>query len=377
MDVMGTIQYLLARLTMAAILATGVLAPVAATAAGIIETSIFAVQGVEVDVTGPDAAAAKNQALIDAQVKAFVTLAEKLGNFSLVEAVKSYEPKQVLPYLRSLSIEEESISPGRYKGRLTVRFLPSKIKALYGEFGVKVAAEQGPVFLVLPIWTADGLQVLWEDNPWRQGFSLLRAEQSTVPLLVPLGDAEDRSLLAVTDAINGDKVRLEGIRRRYDADVVVVAFAEAAEGGVRARMQGDSPLGMLNFDKVYISESGTIADSAALAAQRFHTVMVEKFRSGAGRTADTDAEAQAKAERKKRKSLSVSIPFAGPSEWNGLRSRILSTPGVLGLDVASLDGNGAVVSLSYTGTLDEVQSSMQASGLRFSRVGGVWVVTQM
>jgi hypothetical protein len=142
-------------------------------------------------------------------------------------------------------------------------------------------------------------------------------------------------------------------------------------------MQGDSPLGKLNFDKVYISESGTIADSAALAAQRFHTVMVEKFRSGAGRTADTDAEAQAKAERKKRKSLSVSIPFAGPSEWNGLRSRILSTPGVLGLDVASLDGNGAVVSLSYTGTLDEVQSSMQASGLQFSRVGGVWVVTQM
>ena len=375
---MGTVPKLFRALILAALLAAGVvqLVPIARSA-GIIETSIFAVQGVEVDVTGPDAASAKNQALVDVQMKAFVMLAERLGNAELVEAVRQFEAKQVLPYLRSLSIEEESISPGRYKGKLTVRFLPSKIRPLYSEYGVKVAGEQGPIFLILPVWTADGVKVLWGDTTWRTALLNLKAEQSMVPLLVPLGDAEDRSLLSVTDAINGDRLKLEAIRRRYDADVVVVAYAEAAEGGVRAKMQGDSPLGKLNFDKVYISESGTIQDSANLAAQRFHTVMVEKFRSGAGKVAAANAEAQAQGERKKRKALSVSIPFAGPSEWNGLRSRILSTPGVVGLDVSSLDGDGAVVSLAYTGTLEEMQSSMQASGLQISRVGGVWVVTQL
>lgn len=341
-------------------------------AAGIIETSVFAVTGVAVDVTGPDAASAKNQALIDAQMKAFSQLAERLGNAELVKEVSGYEAKQVLPYLKSLSIEEESLSPGRYQGKLTVRFLPEKIRSLYHEFGIKVPIDQGPSFLVLPVWAADGVQVLWGDTPWQKAFKGLNAQQSDIPLIVPLGDADDRSTISVTDAINGDKVKLEAMRRRYDVAVVVVAFGELAEGGVRARMSGDSPLGKLNFDKVYIAETGTIDDSAALAAQRFHAVMVEKWKSGGAKVASGGA-----GQGGERNSLSVSIPFAGPSEWNGLRSRILSTPGILGLDVSSLAGDGAVVNLTFAGTLDDMQQSLQSTGLQLARVGGAWVVSQM
>jgi hypothetical protein len=345
--------------------------------AGIIETSVFAVQGVTVDVTDTDAATAKNKALVEVQLKAFKQLAERLGNSELLEAVSAYTDKQVLPYLKSLSIEQESVSPGRYQGTFTVRFLPNRVRSLYSGFGVKVAGAQGPVFLVLPIWTQDGAQVLWAETPWRRAFERLNAAQATVPLLVPLGDAEDRELIGVTDAVNGDKVKLEAIRRRYDAAVVVVAYAELAEGGVKATLQGDSPLGKLNFDKVYIADSGTTDDSAALAAERFHTVLTDKFKSGATQVAEQDEAAQTKSEKSKRKVLSVSVPFAGPSQWNGLRSRILSTPGVVGLDVSSLGADGAVVSLAYTGTVEEMQSSLQASGLQLGRVAGVWVVSQI
>lgn len=345
-----------------------------ARAAGIIETSVFAVPGVSVDVTAPDAASAKNQALVDAQMKAFVQLAERIGSPELVQEVSKYETKQVLPYLKSLSIEEEAITPGRYQGKLTVRFLPEKIRKLYGEFGVDVAADQGPSFLVLPVWTSDGVQVLWGDTPWQQAFKALNAQQSAIPLFVPLGDTEDRSTLSVTDVINGDRVKLEALRRRYDAAVVVVAYGEAAEGGVRGMLSGDSPLGRLNFDKVYVAESGTLEDSAALAAQRFHAVMVEKWKADGAKTASISG---GMGEDGQGNTISVSVPFAGPSEWNGLRSRILSTPGILGLDVSTLAGDGAVVNLSYSGTLDEMQLSLQATGLQLAQVGGVWVVSQL
>jgi hypothetical protein len=371
MDLMGIIARLL-RVAMALL----VLA-LPAHAAGIIETSVFAVQGVGVDVTDTDAATAKNKALVDVQMKAFVQLAERLGNAELVDAVSKYEAKQILPFLKSLSIEQESVSPGRYQGTFTVRFLPNRIRALYADFGVKVAGEQGPSFLILPVWTQDGVQTLWGDTPWLRAFKNLNAQQAAIPLLVPLGDAEDRELISVTDAVNGDKVKLEAIRRRYDAAAVVVAYAEIAQGGVRATMTGDSPLGKLNFEKVYIADSGTTDDSAALAAQRFHTVMLEKFKSGAAVVAANEAAEKAKNESSKRKVMSISVPFAGPSEWNGLRSRLLSTPGVVGLDVSSLGADGAVVSLAYTGTVEEMQSSLQASGLQLGRVAGVWVVSQI
>ncbi len=342
-------------------------------AAGPVETSIFAVQGVEVDVTDTDADTAKNKALIEVQIKAFRMLAERLGNQSIVDSVAKYEEKQVLVFLKSLSIEEESISPGRYKGKLTVRFLPNRIRALYADFGVKVGGEQGPSFLVLAIWKGADGDVLWEDNPWRQAWIDLRAEQSLVPIIVPLGDLDDSEMISVTDVMSDDQVKLEAIRRRYDVQKVIIAYAEPAENGaVHARMSGDSPLGKLSFDKIYDGESGRVEESAALAAQRFHGVMMEKFKSGKGNIAEQKRPTDVNGS----KTISVRVPFAGPSEWNGLRSRILSTPGVTGLDVSSLGADGAVVSLSFAGNPDDLQSSMQASGLNMSRAGGGWLISQ-
>jgi hypothetical protein len=342
-------------------------------AAGPVETSIFAVQGVAVDITDVDADTAKQKALVDAQMKAFTLLAQRLGNQSIVEAVAKFDDKKVLPFLKSLSIEDESISPGRYKGTLTVRFLPAKIRSLYSEFGVKVSGEQGPSLLVLTVWKGTTGNVLWEDNPWRQAWINLRAEQSLVPVIVPLGDFDDTELLTVADVLSEDAVKIEALRKRYDVKKVIIAFAEPAENGaVHATMSGDSPLGKLSFDKVYDGETGKVEDSANLAAQRFHGVMLDKFKSGAVKVAD-----QKRPEANARKTLSVRVPFSGPSEWNGLRSRILSTPGVTGLDVSTLGADGAVVALTFVGTPEDMQSSMQASGLNLSQAGGGWQISQL
>ncbi|NMD08028.1 MAG: DUF2066 domain-containing protein, partial [Phyllobacteriaceae bacterium] len=224
MDDMGTILRRPLLLLLAVLLA---LLPLqAAKAAGPVETSVFAVQGVAVDVTDTDASTAKNKALIEVQVKAFRSLAERLGSPEIVAAAEAMEEKEVLTFLRSLSIEQESISPGRYQGKLTVRFLPEKIKSLYSKYGVRVSSEQGPSFLVLPMWKSANGPQLWEDNPWRSAWIGLRAEQSQVPIIVPLGDLDDSEIISAQDVLAEDQVKLEAIRRRYDVKTVLVAFAE-------------------------------------------------------------------------------------------------------------------------------------------------------
>ena len=99
--------------------------------------------------------------------------------------------------------------------------------------------------------------------------------------------------------------------------------------------------------------------------------MLDKFKAGAAKVADQKRLNEANA----KKTLSVRVPFSGPSEWNGLRSRILSTPGVTGLDVSTLGADGAVVSLTFVGTPEDMQSSMQASGLNLSRGGDGWQIS--
>ncbi len=346
-------------------------------AAGPIETSVFAVQGVEVDVTDVDSATAKNKALVDVQMKAFAMLAEKLGNQSLVDSVSKYEPAKVMPYLRSLSIEEEATSPGRYQGKFTVRFLPAKIRGLYSAFGVDVPDVQAPAILMIPVWVENGKPQVFTTNPWADAWKQLRAEQADVPVIVPLADAEDRNLLTAEDALAKDPIKLELIRRRYDVKTVLVAIAEAApEGGIRAKMEGSTALGKVKFDKVYADDSGSLPGSADVAVKRFHEVMIGKYHSDKAKVVEarrTEEKVKAAGPR----AIPVVVAFASPSQWNGLRSRILSTPGVIGVEIASLDGSGATVSLRFSGGVEDLQSSMQASGLKLARGGDGWVIQDM
>ncbi len=339
-------------------------------AAGPVETSPYAVQGVEMDETDISAAAAKEKALVDVQIKALADLGETLGGSDVAASFAKLDAKQVLPLLKSLSIEQEIISPGRYQGKFTVRFLPDKLKPLLENLGVKLPGEQGPSMLVIPVWTVDGKTVVWDDNPWRKAWLDLNAAQAQIPLIIPLGDQEDASTLSPQEAAENNAVKLEAIRRRYDVKTILVAFAEpVAGGGVHAKMIGTSPLGKMTFDKIYTADTGTLNDSASLGAQRIHQVMIEKFKSDMAKIIAAKNAAAGPL------SIAVAIPFNGPSEWNGLRARILSTPGVLGVDVTSLDAQGAAAQVKYSGSVDDVANSLQATGLRLTRTGGFWVIS--
>lgn len=345
-----------------------------AQAAGPVETSVFAVQGVEADVTDKDVATAKNKALFDVQMKAIVMLAQRLGNETFAAEIAKLESRDVLPLLKSLSIEQENTGPGHYIGKFTVRFIPEKVQRLFESYGVVVVSQQATPMLVLPIWKApDGTQ-LWEENLWRAAWLNLRAEQSLVPLIVPIGDFEDTAAITAQDVLNLDPIKLEVLRRRYGTRIILVAIAEPAEGnGVRAMMNAETELGTITFDKIYTADPATLETSAALAAARFHAVMIDKYKSD---KAKANAE-QVSADANVSSSIPVAVPFSSPSEWNAIRSRILSSPGIIGVDVSTLGGNGAVIRLMYVGDLQFVQTSMQATGLQMSQIGGNWVIQSL
>ncbi len=348
------------------LLAAGILE---AAAAGPVETNIFAVQGVPVDVTSTDATSARNQALMDVQVKAFFMLIERLGSADIAAELTKLKPEEIAAYLKSLSIEQENSSPGRYIGTFTVRFLPVKIQKLLDAYGVRVPARQASPILVLPVYREPSGSKLWEDNLWRKAWLDLRAEQSLVPIIVPIGDLEDTELLTEEDVLNGDPIKLEAIRRRYGASSVVVAVAEPAEGGgIHAVMTGDTAQGRVTFDKTYVAETAKPEESAALATHRFHAVMIEKYKENEAAVAQNPGAPQ---------SIAVAVPFGSPTEWNGIRSRILSTPNVTGVDVSTLSAEGAVIRLIYTDDLPILQDNMLRTGLALSQIGQRWVIQPM
>src|SRR6185295_7691270 len=141
--------------------AVSIAQPLAGTAP--VETNLFSVTGVEVDVTDKDASSARTKAIIEAQVKAFHVLTERLASGEEAKLLNGLGSQEIGRMLRSLSIEEEHSSPGRYLGKLTVRFLPKKVREQFAIHGIEIVEDQSPPMVILPIWKGpDGPQV-WED----------------------------------------------------------------------------------------------------------------------------------------------------------------------------------------------------------------------
>ena len=362
----------------AALAAVLLLAVPLARAAGPVETNIFAVQGVEIDVTSTDAASAKNQALMDVQVKAFYQLAENLGSPELAQTFREkFKPEDIAPYLRSLSIEQESSAPGRYIGTFTVRFLPDKTRKLFVSYGVTVPESQAESILVLPVWRGPDANQMWEDNLWRKAWLDLKGERGLVPIIVPLGDLEDSEILTVEDALHNDPVKLEAIRRRYDAPSILVAQAQPAEGGIHVYIEGETRLGKVLFNKIYKSDDGQAQTAAPVAIRKFQSLLEDTYKKRQAQIAAAKAAEEEAKNANRTQSLAVAVPFSSPRQWNAIRSRILAAPNVTGVDVSSLSGDGAVIRLNFTRGLPALQDNMQRVGLSLSQLGSTWVIQPM
>ena len=375
LNVIRMLQGLAVAVALAGFLALAPLPP--AVAGGPVETSPFAVQGVDVDVTSTDATSAKNQALMDVQVKAFFQLIERLGSPELATELKAkLKPEDIAPFLRSLSIEKETSAPGRYIGTFTVRFLPEKMQKFLAGYNVNVPTQQADPVLVIPVYRApDGVK-LWEDNPWRQAWIDLKGEQGVVPIIIPLGDTDDTEALTANDALGADAVKLDAIRKRYDASSILIAQAEpSADGGLHVYIEGDTKLGRVNINKIYTAETaedGTSVPMELAATQAFQKVLYKAYQAEAARIAEEKA-----ARNNTPQSLAVTVPFSSPREWNAIRSRILNTPNVSAVDLSSLDFTGATIRLVYTHSLEELQGNMQRVGLSLTQGGGGWVIQPM
>lgn len=330
---------------------------------------IWTVSGVSVDVTSESAAKAKLLAIGEAQVKAFYRLVDRLVPAKSAAPLKALGPDQVGRLLAGLSIEEERTAPKRYIAKLSIRFLANKTRSLFTRYGARYAEKQSEPVLVVPVWvTPNGADIWTGENPWHKAWSELDLNNALVPILLPLGDLTDTNALTAREAIAYNKVKLEALRIRYGASSVLVAGAEPkGETQIRAVMQGTSPVGRIGFDKTYEAED--LASAAALAANRFQLVMQEKWKGENLVTANTTATAVAPSNN-----ITMAVPYTSAAEWSVLRSRIQTTRGVGRIDINSLSGRGAVVSIAFGGTLNELRSAFYQSGFDLSVVGGTWVL---
>ena len=151
-------------------------------------------------------------------------------------------------------------------------------------------------------------------------------------------------------------------------------YKRQEDGGLHVYIEGATRLGKVTFNKIYRAPDNQPASAAPAAVQKFEGALVETYKELEVKSA---AVREASKYQNSAQSVAVAVPFTSPSEWNAIRSRILTTPNVTGVDLSTLSGDGAVIQLMFTSTIDELQGNMQRAGLSLSQYGTTWVIQPM
>jgi hypothetical protein len=355
-----------------AILVVGICAASATTATNVAAEEarkVFEVHRVKVDVTAATAAAAKDLALAEAEVRAFEALFDRLAPARQRASLGKVPPAQIQAATRSFWVTEEKVSPVRYLATLNYAFRADRVRAIARERGVPLITQVSPRVLVVPVYErGDGQRLLWEeDNPWRRAWASLSAD-GLVPVLVPASDSAGTGLMDANQAVAGDGTQLGALAGRLGVFEALVAVANP---------KGAPAAGTLEV---------TIKRKPSFAVQQDTILTVRR------QTGESDDEHFARAALVTLNALedewkvanlvqeggstiaAVDVAVSDLAGWLAVRPRLEKLPTVERVDELLFARNRVRVNIYHTGTPAELSARLERAGFSIVSSGSVWLV---
>ncbi|WP_037488119.1 hypothetical protein [Sphingomonas phyllosphaerae] len=175
----------------------------------------FEVAGVRVDVSGPNADAARLAGWREAQRKAYTLLSQRMG------AGAGTLPDGTLDSIvSSIVVENEQIGPNRYVARLGVLFDRARTAGL---LGVSAAVSRSSPFVVVPVQWSTGVGTVFEQRTlWQEAWARFRTGSSAIDYVRPTGTGPDSLLLNVGQTQRPDRGWWRALIDQYGASDVLM-----------------------------------------------------------------------------------------------------------------------------------------------------------
>lgn len=352
---------------------------------------IYTIEGVTVDVVDKNAVAAREKALMEAQVKAYGILAERL----LGEAAKTTpapSADNISMLVQDFEVTNEQLSKVRYKGTYTIRFRPNALKSQMASQGKTYNPDRKPV-LVLPFYQSASREVLWgEPNPFLSAWRTMQADKSAFQTAVlPLGDASDVALIGDGESMSYDPMQVQQLAQRYHANdaAILVATPEIGAGGQRKLsvniyshgFDGPKLVQKISFDQLPAETDDMLF---ARAASKIKTVLVEGWKNNAAyspATAQTTPPVKQPAVAPPvgingqppvaytRQALGPASTyntyarFASVQDWMRMKNTLDRVYGVQSVLVKALKPREAMIDIRYAGNVNQLQAALQNAGI--------------
>ncbi|PZQ59343.1 MAG: hypothetical protein DI544_11900 [Sphingomonas taxi] len=175
----------------------------------------FEVSGIRVDVSGPNADAARLAGWREAQRKGFVQLSQRLGGGGGLVSDGTLDS-----IVSSIVVEDEQVGPTRYVARLGVLFDRARTAGL---LGVAAAVSRSSPFLVVPVQWSTGVGTAFEQRTvWQEAWARFRTGGSAIDYVRPAGTGPDPLLLNVGQTQRPDRAWWRALVDQYGASDVLM-----------------------------------------------------------------------------------------------------------------------------------------------------------
>ena len=319
---------------------------------------------VKVDATADNAAAARTLARHDGQQRALMEVIEHLTGSTDQTKLPKLDDKAITNMVNSFGVANEKMSAVRYLADYTFHFRPAKVRQLLRSAGITFSSSPGKPVVVVPVFQDGEKNVLWDDpNPWREAWTQLPAVSGPTPLSVPLGGLADVNAIDAAQARSGDTQALTAIAQGNDADEALVAAATA-------QRQGDKLSGLNVSLKRY--RLGQLTNSQTTSIPINPGESESDFMNRAAAAVAADIEHGIPPTSNKEASLDAVVPIASLGDWVAMRQRLAAVPGIHKVDLLSLSRQQAKIEIKYTGSPDQLKSSLAEADLDLGGADPEW-----
>jgi hypothetical protein len=314
----------------------GAPAAVAAPALG----DLFTVAGIKVDATAESATIARDIAMAQGRPQAWTTVYRRLTATANWGKQPQLDDNQLLRLVRSFEVAGERRSTTRYLAEVTYHFNPAAVRAVLRQNRIAYTETRSKPAVVIPIIEGKGFTA---SGPWAAAWKDPAFTQGLVPMILPVGDAEDMAIFSREDFMQLDWMGFAPLVSRYDAGAVVLAIASEDGNTVQS---------------IEITQMARTASSFAFAQSTF--------------TADAAAVADKVQETWKTRTsvdfgtrghLVADVQFNSLAQWARIRSQLRAVKSVVDVDIVGLSANEAEIDVTYFGRIEQLQDSLSQQSL--------------
>ena len=336
---------------------------------GQIHNNAYIIKNVSIEKTDISSNQAKDQALLDAQLKAFDLLVKRMtSQEELSKIPKNLTPQDIAPFISSFSILSEKTTSKTYSAVLSYEFNPSSIKDFFEKHAVTYTENFIPDILILPLMVDGANLKLWEEgNVWMDAWKSHDDVSSDLSYKLPLGDFADLSLIGASDAFSQNREKLDKIADKYNVQDILICVLNISKDA-----PSDSSSATVNI--IHYETTGgetlqypSLNQQATLTPEQIKTIK----QSTIANIWDVWKK-QGNLVSHQTQQLLCNVMTDDLKVWQDIKKRLGSIRIIKNTQLLTLTKGMSQISLTFGNDIDILKQELERTGLEISENGSQW-----